>query len=800
MLSQPLHHAIVVVDVEKFGDKKRGDLHRSEVRDGLFAALEQAFDEAEIDWSECSFQTRGDGALILVPARYSERQLVDRVPSRLTAGLLRHNARVAVEGRIRLRLAFHSGPVEIAENGSADSTVIFACRLVDSDEAREAQRASKDLITIIASNSFYENSLVHEPAAEPDTYRRVPVSVKEVDTIAWIRSTAPLLSSTLTPATKGPLSNRDSSTEVDELANILLAVPPLLREDARSQLLDLLPNGMASEMPQNVDPWPYTRALARLCFQHTGGLDYLLGALRTLGAEPRQIHQLEALRYRYVGVSEEPLSRLTETLFRIPCLTDPMASELVVHGMRRALGERFLVEGQPGTLQYVSHIASLCWQNPYRLTILMGLVSRFGPEAPALADLRLVIGDLTDSERPADTFTNQHRTGLLALLAGVVLPNVADLYGAAGGRAAPDLGDHTTYPRILHALESLNARRDGLPRTLAFVEHVAAHVDSELKIKLQQWTRARAAEMDLIAELADLRDEVRRQAAAANHSPSAKPVAYLVLKIEREGPTGDRFRLTDWRQLGDESQWAPERGKDRTGSLDTTKTHVASLIERIEVDWGERRPDIRIEFVLDTPDLSLDVDQWPWENDPHSEPMGCRYPVTVRSAERMRARKYHRNWQERWDELVRQLRRDGRVDTRSSLRGYGSGDHGVRQLRSALHQRPDVVSLTLSAPPQPDEAGGDEVSVGIKAGLPLIWWHREDCDHPEFTETVDRLLLEAEDQDHLLHRVRHARVAAYAQAEDEKHIGASLTVLYDDPARLVVPHQPGHPVVEGAVG
>ncbi|WP_372511488.1 hypothetical protein [Lentzea californiensis] len=64
---------------------------------------------------------------------------------------------------------------------------------------------------------------------------------------------------------------------------------------------------------------------------------------------------------------------------------------------------------------------------------------------------------------------------------------------------------------------------------------------------------------------------------------------------------------------------------------------------------------------------------------------------------------------------------------------------------------------------------------------------------------MDRLMHD-DDADHLLERVRHARLSAYAKALEERHVGGALTVLYDDPTRLVTPHRPGHPGVEGAVG
>ncbi|GHH44209.1 VMAP-C domain-containing protein [Lentzea cavernae] len=771
-------------------------MHRSAVRDGLFDALKHAFNEAGIDWKACEVQTRGDGALILVPARFPERQLVDRVPTRLAAGVRRHNAKFAAEGEMRLRLAFHSGPVEVVENGSADAPVLLACRLVDSDEAREAQQASDDPITIIVSEVFYRDTVLNEPAAEPKAYRRVPLRVKEGHTIAWIRSHARPHSPARPIVIQGLPSTQERPTEADDLVDVIVAAPALRHEEARIRLLGMLPDEISLAVPHELDLWSFARKLAHNCAERPGGLAHLAGALKTFTGDHRRVEASPRRR-----ADEQPLVRLHSALSAIPCLGDPVRSELVVRRLREALNEEFAVEGRPGSHAFIAHLTSVCSHNADRLLTLLNVVSLFEGESPALADLRDVVDDLTRAERPADVFPFDQKTELLKLLAGAVIPNIGDVYRAAGGPAAPDLGKHTTYPRILHTLESLNARPDGLPRMLVFVEQIASRVGTELRASLRQWTRAMAESMGLDEELSELRDKMRRDQDAATPPAPSTPVAYLVLKLEREGPAGGRFRLSSWRQLGNPSRWEPERGNDKAGSLDNTKSHVASLVELVEADWGERQPDIHIEFVLDTPDLGvLDVDQWPWENAPYSEPIGCRYPVVVRSAERMRARHYHRDWRRRWDELSTQLGHLGHVEPHGVLRGYGTDERGLRQLRAALSRRSDIVALVLTAQPQTDDAGRSEISIGITAGVPLIWLHREDCDPLEFASAIDQLMHDDKAQDHLLERVRHARLAAYAKAQDEKHIGSALTVLYDDPTRLVTPHRPGHPGVEGAVG
>ena len=47
------HRTIMILDVERFGDPSRTNLDQLAVRDGLYKALIQAFENSEISWSNC---------------------------------------------------------------------------------------------------------------------------------------------------------------------------------------------------------------------------------------------------------------------------------------------------------------------------------------------------------------------------------------------------------------------------------------------------------------------------------------------------------------------------------------------------------------------------------------------------------------------------------------------------------------------------------------------------------------------------------------------------------------------------
>ncbi len=105
------------------GDLSRTNLDQLAVRDGLYKALVQAFENGEISWSNCVTEDRGDGALILVPPEMPKSLLVSKIPAALVDAVSMHNEACPERARMRLRMALHAGEIHCDAHGFAGTAI-----------------------------------------------------------------------------------------------------------------------------------------------------------------------------------------------------------------------------------------------------------------------------------------------------------------------------------------------------------------------------------------------------------------------------------------------------------------------------------------------------------------------------------------------------------------------------------------------------------------------------------------------------------------------------------------------------
>src|SRR5882757_3807720 len=133
-----VYRAIVVVDVESFSGGHRTEDHRRIVRAGLREMLVATLGALGHDYQAGYHNDTGDGVVVFLTPEIPESQLVRHLPVALEGMLREHNSRFANGAQIRLRVAVHHGQVFFDEAGASASSVIHACRLVDSHPVRDA--------------------------------------------------------------------------------------------------------------------------------------------------------------------------------------------------------------------------------------------------------------------------------------------------------------------------------------------------------------------------------------------------------------------------------------------------------------------------------------------------------------------------------------------------------------------------------------------------------------------------------------------------------------------------------------
>lgn len=234
-MPQPLamHRTIVLVDVASFTDESRTRAHQTAVHDGLYVVLKQAFAEARIDWAACHVEDRGDGVMILVPAEVAAVVLADRLLERLLAALREHNAIHVPEASIRLRLVLHSGQVRLDASGAVGRALNDAFRLLDAPSAKQTLRESTGILVTVTSEEFYKDVISQEPAAAPESYRRIHVEVKSFSSGAWLR----LLGES--PEVLGLFSEKELEQVRDWLTDVRVPNFPELARRAASAALPL---------------------------------------------------------------------------------------------------------------------------------------------------------------------------------------------------------------------------------------------------------------------------------------------------------------------------------------------------------------------------------------------------------------------------------------------------------------------------------------------------------------------------------------------------------------------------------
>ncbi|MEI5132361.1 hypothetical protein RB199_09495 [Streptomyces libani] len=177
----------IAVDAQAYGGNN--DRRQSEIQHDLPRILSRAARGTGLDRSQWHIQPKGDEELAVHPMDGTEPRLVDDFVRHLVAELREYNGLRVPTARMRLRAAIHHGPVELADNGFAGSTVVTTARLLSSRHLYAALQANADAdLALLLSDDVYRCTVAggHTTLSTAE-FRSVAVREKEYEAAAWLQ-------------------------------------------------------------------------------------------------------------------------------------------------------------------------------------------------------------------------------------------------------------------------------------------------------------------------------------------------------------------------------------------------------------------------------------------------------------------------------------------------------------------------------------------------------------------------------------------------------------------------------------
>ncbi|MFE4621778.1 hypothetical protein [Streptomyces mirabilis] len=157
----PPEHALLTVDMKEYSQLPEAKMApaRADLDDILATVFAQS-GIGDVTSLSSAVKDRGDGAIFVLPARHAAR-LIDPLLTYLGQALeRREQTRLASAPPIRLRASVHVGP--LAPPDHRGDAVNDACRLVDSDAARQAMAAAVDngvLLAAVVSDTVFRRTV-----------------------------------------------------------------------------------------------------------------------------------------------------------------------------------------------------------------------------------------------------------------------------------------------------------------------------------------------------------------------------------------------------------------------------------------------------------------------------------------------------------------------------------------------------------------------------------------------------------------------------------------------------------------
>lgn len=471
--------------------------------------------------------------------------------------------------------------------------------------------------------------------------------------------------------------------------------------------------------------------------------------------------------------------RLVAAILGIDAMRVQRGRGLFLDALERELGHRLHFVRHDQDKLDVWALVDTCLEYPGAAHALVEILETFHPGSLSVAALRELVHELLPD--PWLDQTGRRDLHQLITLLERVEPGFSQLsgffptlYRRAVGPAWSLLDrEIRSLHEVVAILEEVPEGSDGTPPLLVFVSDLAECVGRTYAPAFRDWVRRRVESLGLDGELPLLSGDQ-----AAIRQPSD---TYLVIECTPDAIEPNRYLVTAWLQVDGEPGTTLQC--DEALPLSRLPELLESLLMTDSSVVGRPNADLTIEFILPRGLLDHPVEQFKINLAGFEHRIGIKYPVVVRSLDRLRLAAIHHGWRHKWTWL-----RGNPIDAPFCLVDR-QGQYGQEELFSKLAEDSPAVLALAFAPWGGPNGEPDEHWVGLLAGIPVMVWCRDGRDQAEFASEVRNLL--AADLMTLPRRAMHLRRQALSSRTTDSshdHLGLHLTLVFDDADRIPEPY------------
>ncbi len=320
---------------------------------------------------------------------------------------------------------------------------------------------------------------------------------------------------------------------------------------------------------------------------------------------------------------------------------------------------------------------------------------------------------------------------------------------------------------LLEYLAKMGSIGDNYIPIFYFLIRLLPYADeSQFKFRLEEWIREVAKKFELTgAQIDELFDFDKSQKNLNNR-------IHLLIELEPEIDDFDEnFIVHAWCVNSQEKITNISLDDDQTFELQNMPLLLGNLFQSINNDLIVANNELTIEFFLPFHLLCHSVEHWVVINsDQNNTPIGVRYPVVVRSRDRLQKSGFWPSWKAFWDNRFYNESPDSSV--------VWMEKEQPRTIFSKFDQT-DALCLVMTFPHKEINPKTSMLVEAIKLGAPIALWARQ-IDKTDNIEEELKNLISENSLAGLPERIRKKRVEKW-EVEEEHKAGYNLSLLWDDP-------------------